>query len=51
MSNFVSIPPDFFHNFSLIYNDFIIFHEYSNEFVIISADKVRVLCRSINLVL
>ena len=43
-------PLDIFVNISLISNVFIEIHEYSNQFVFISAHKVRVLCRSITLI-
>ena len=43
-------PLDSFRNISLISNVFIKIHEYSNKFVFISAQKVRILCHSITLI-
>ena len=51
MSSLISIPIDF----TAIFRQFIIFvinfHEYANDFVFISAQKVRKICHSTTLIL
>ena len=50
MCYFQVCPLVLFRNILLISNVFINIHEYSNKFVFISADKVRVLCRGFTLI-
>ena len=50
LSDFVSILPRFFGDFSFIFHVFIQIHDYSNKIRFISDHKVRVPCYSITLI-